>query len=215
MKRKKKREVNRTKTYKNNVYGYVRVSTKEQHPERQIDEFVRQGIPKKNIFCDKESGRNFNREKFQKLMKTLKEEDTLMIKSLDRLGRDYHEITEQWRKITREMKVDIQVVDMPLLNTAKEKGLMGTFISDLVLQILSFVAQNQVDYIKKAQAEGIASAKARGVHCGRPRKKLPTIFKEIAKKWKEKKITAQRASEILKISRRTFKRRMDELNLSI
>ena len=155
-------------------YGYIRVSTKDQNPERQYQAMGKMGVDKKNIYEDKMSGYSFSRPAYKKMIKRMKSNDVLVIKSIDRLGRNYSEILEQWRMLTKEKKIDIQVIDMPLLNTDSEnEGLTGTFISDLVLQILAYVAETERSFIKQRQAEGIAIAKANGVQFGRGRKEMP------------------------------------------
>ena len=172
-----------------NVYGYVRVSTKEQNEGRQLVAMQELNIPDKNIYMDKLSGKNFERPMYQSMLKKMRQDDLLYIKSIDRLGRNYEEILDQWRILTKEKKIDIVVLDMPLLDTRRGKDLIGTFLSDVVLQILSFVAENERATIKQRQAEGIAVAKARGVRFGRPPKPLPEDFYKIYQKWKEGKIT--------------------------
>ena len=157
-------------------YGYVRVSTKDQNENRQLEAMKQLEILKKNIYVEKISGKDFDRPIYQKLVKKLRPDDLLYIKSIDRLGRNYEEILEQWRILTKEKKVDIVVLDMPLLDTRRGKDLIGTFLSDIVLQVLSFVAENERSNIKQRQAEGIAIAKARGVRFGRPPKPLPSNF---------------------------------------
>lgn len=159
-----------------NKYGYVRVSTKDQNEDRQLEAMKQLEISEKNIYVEKISGKDFNRPVYQKLVKKLRADDLLYIKSIDRLGRNYEEILEQWRILTKEKKVDIVVSDMPLLDTRRGKDLMGTFLSDIVLQVLSFVAENERSNIKQRQAEGIAVAKAKGVRFGRPPKPLPKDF---------------------------------------
>lgn len=161
-----------------NIYGYVRVSTKEQNEDRQLIALHDVGVMQKNIYMDKQSGKDFNRPQYKKLLKKLKPGDLLYIKSIDRLGRNYEEIRNQWRIITKEKNADIYVIDMPLLDTRRGKDLLGTFISDLVLQLLSFVAENERTNIKQRQAEGIAAAKAKGIRFGRPPKPLPDNFHE-------------------------------------
>ena len=151
-----------------NVYGYIRVSSKDQNEDRQVIALQELNIPKKNIFLDKQSGKDFARPQYQRLMKKLKKDDLLYVKSIDRLGRNYEEILEQWRVLTKQKEIDIVVLDMPLLDTRRGKDLMGTFLSDIVLQVLSFVAENERKNIRQRQAEGIAAAKARGVRFGRP-----------------------------------------------
>ena len=196
-----------------NTYGYVRVSTIDQNEQRQMLEMHKAGICKRNIFIDKQSGKDFDRTNYKKLVKKLKEGDMLYVLSIDRLGRNYEEIQNQWRILTREKKIDICVIDMPLLDTRNGKDLMGTFIADLVLQILSFVAQNERENIKKRQEQGIAAAKARGVHMGRPKKELPGDFKAIVDLWKNEKITLDEALKRADISKSTFYRRLKNLQL--
>ena len=162
--------------YNNKAYGYVRVSSQDQHEDRQLISFEELKIPKGNIYVDKMSGKDFSRPNYKKLLRRIKAGDILYIKSIDRLGRNYDEIQNQWRIITKEKKVDIVVVDMPLLDTRKEKNLLGTFISNLVLQLLSFVAENERINIRQRQAEGIAAAKKRGVKFGRPPKEIPPFL---------------------------------------
>ena len=172
----------------NTVYGYVRVSSTDQNEDRQMIALSEVGVPKKNIFMDKMSGKDFERPQYQKLLKKLKPGDLLYVLSIDRLGRNYEEIQKQWRIITKEKNVDVSVIDMPLLDTRQGKDLMGTFIADLVLQILSFVAQSERENIKKRQAEGIAAAKAKGVRFGRPEKNVPDNFESLIKQWEQKKL---------------------------
>ena len=193
------------------TYGYARISSTDQNEERQMLALKEAGVMNKNIFLDKKSGKDFDRPQYQKMLKKLKENDLLYIKSIDRLGRNYPEIQEQWRVLTKEIKVDICVLDMPLLDTRKGKDLMGTFIADLVLQILSFVAETERENIHKRQAEGIAAAKARGVQFGRPKAKLPENFLVIVVKWEKKEITLEVALQKLHISRATFYRKVKEL----
>ena len=186
-------------------YGYVRVSTKEQNIDRQLVEMYAQGLNDKTIFIDKQSGKDFERDKYQKLKKKLKSGDLLIIKSIDRLGRNYDMIIDEWRTLVNDMNVDIQVLDMPLLDTRTEgKNLVGKFISDIVLQILSFVAENERENIKKRQAEGIRIAKEKGKHLGRPKLKLPKNFQSIANKYKKKEITLVEALSSLKMNRSSF-----------
>jgi len=187
-----------------NVYGYIRVSTKEQHEDRQIVSMQKLKIPKGHIYMDKVSGKDFNRPMYQCMLSKLKENDVLYVVSIDRLGRNYEEIIEQWRKLTKEIKIDIVVLDMPLLDTRRGKDLMGTFLSDIVLQVLSFVAENERANIKKRQAEGIAVAKAKGVKFGRPSKELPENFTCMYKKWKEGKITGTEAADACGMPISTF-----------
>ncbi|WP_367924239.1 recombinase family protein [uncultured Ruthenibacterium sp.] len=189
------------------IYGYVRVSTKEQCEERQLIALQDFSVPPNNIFMDKLSGKDFNRPQYQKLLKKLKAQDLLVVKSIDRLGRNYEEILEQWRFITKEKKADIVVLDMPLLNTRQPgRDLTGTFIADLVLQILSYVAQTERENIKQRQREGIAAAKNRGVRFGRPRKEVPLEFDLLCSEWKKKNISSREAAQKLGISQDTFLR---------
>ena len=186
-------------------YGYVRVSTKEQNIDRQLVELYAQGLNDKTIFIDKQSGKDFERDEYQNLKKILKSGDLLIIKSIDRLGRNYDMIIDEWRTLVNDMNVDIQVLDMPLLDTRTEgKNLVGKFISDIVLQILSFVAENERENIKKRQAEGIRIAKEKGKHLGRPKLKLPKNFTIIANQYKKKEITLAEALSSLKMNRSTF-----------
>ena len=187
-----------------NVYGYVRVSTKEQNEGRQLVAMQELNIPDKNIYMDKLSGKNFERPMYQSMLKKMRQDDLLYIKSIDRLGRNYEEILDQWRILTKEKKIDIVVLDMPLLDTRRGKDLIGTFLSDVVLQIFSFVAENERATIKQRQAEGIAVAKARGVRFGRPPKPLPEDFYKIYQKWKEGKITGVVAANACNMPVSTF-----------
>ena len=190
-----------------NEYGYVRVSSTDQNEERQIIALRNSGICPEKIFVDKLSGKDFNRPMYQKMVKEMSAGDVLYIMSIDRLGRNYEEIQEQWRILTKEMGVDISVIDMPLLDTRTCKDLMGTFIADLVLQILSFVAQNERETIRKRQAQGIAAAKARGVHMGRPRIVLPDSFINMVNDEGERKTIKEIASEF-GVSESTIYRRL-------
>lgn len=178
-----------------NSYGYVRVSSTDQNEDRQLAAMKQIGVPGKNIFTDRQSGKNFDRPAYKKLIRKLQSGDVLFITSIDRLGRNYEEIQKQWRILTKEIGVDIAVIDMPLLDTRSGKDLLGTFIADLVLQILSFVAQSEHENIKKRQHEGIIAAKERGVRFGRPPKPLPDNFLEISELWRIGKITGAEASE--------------------
>lgn len=184
-------------------YGYVRVSTKEQNEDRQLIALKEINITGNAVFIDKLSGKDFHRPQYKRLIRKLKKDDVLIIKSIDRLGRNYNEIIEQWRIITKEKKANIRVIDMPLLDTTLGKDLMGTFISDLVLQLLSFVAENERESIKKRQYEGIRAAMMRGVKFGRPKKKLPPDYKEIIINWKNKSITRNEALRRLGVSEST------------
>ena len=185
-------------------YGYARVSTKEQNEQRQIIALEEFGLNLRQIFIDKQSGKNFERANYQRLTRRLKEGDTLVVKSIDRLGRNYNEILEQWRIITKEKRAAIVVLDMPLLDTRRGKDLMGTFLSDIVLQVLSFVAENERTNIRQRQAEGIAAAKARGVKFGRPPRPLPDNFYEVHKAWRDKKLTLKEAAEACDLPVGTF-----------
>lgn len=176
------------------IYGYIRVSSIDQNEGRQLIALYEKGVPQKNIYIDKQSGKDFDRPKYKRLIRRLKAGDLIYILSIDRLGRNYKEIQEQWRILTKEKQVDICVLDMPLLDTRQGKDLMGTFIADLVLQILSFVAQSERENIRKRQAEGIAAAKSRGVKFGRPSLPLPDNFYGVHKDWRDKKMTLQQAA---------------------
>ena len=176
------------------IYGYIRVSTREQNEDRQLIALREVGVTDKFIFTDKQSGKDFNRPKYKQLLRKLKKDDLLYIKSIDRLGRNYEEILQQWRILTKEKGVDIVVLDMPLLDTRRGKDLMGTFLSDIVLQVLSFVAENERTNIKQRQAEGIAAAKAQGIKFGRPPLPLSDNFYEVHKAWRSKKITLKQAA---------------------
>ena len=190
------------------VYGYVRVSSADQNEERQRIAMAQEGLKEKDIFMDKQSGKDFERPAYLKLLKKLKEGDLLLIESIDRLGRNYEEIIEQWRYITKFIKADIRVLDMPLLDTTISKDLLGTFIADLVLQVLSFVAQNERESIRKRQAQGIAAAKARGVHLGRPSSARPDNFSKIVRAWEAQKITFEEALHRSGLGQSTFYRRL-------
>ena len=187
-----------------NVYGYVRVSTKDQNEDRQLIALQEMSIPEKNIFVDKQSGKDFKRPMYKRMLRKIKKDDLLYVKSIDRLGRNYVEILEQWRILTKEKGIDIVVLDMPLLDTRRGKDLMGTFLSDIVLQVLSFVAENERENIRQRQAEGIAAAKARGVKFGRPPLPLPDNFYEIHKDWRAKKITLKQAASACNMPVGTF-----------
>ena len=187
------------------TYGYVRVSTKEQNEDRQLIALNDAGVAKKDIFMDKLSGKDFNRPQYKKMIRCLKKDDVIFVKSIDRLGRNYDEIIEQWRIITKKIEADIVVLDMPLLDTrSKENDLTGTFISDMVLQLLSYVAQTERENIKQRQKEGIAAARLRGVKFGRPRKMVPENFEKICFLWKEGEISSRKAADELSISQSTF-----------
>ena len=192
------------------VYGYARVSSAEQNEERQMSALRKRSITEENIYVDKLSGKDFNRPAYKKLVCRLKNGDLLYILSIDRLGRNYEEIQNQWRIITKKIGADICVIDMPLLDTRQGKDLMGSFIADLVLQILSFAAQNERENIKKRQLQGIAAAKANGVRFGRPQKKQPYNFISLVKAWEKKKITINEILKKCEMSESTFYRRLRE-----
>ena len=191
------------------VYGYIRVSSTDQNEDRQGIALDAKGVPAQNIFMDKLSGKDFERPQYKRLIKRLRTGDLLYILSIDRLGRNYKEIQEQWRIITKEKGVDVCVIDMPLLDTRTAKDLMGTFIADLVLQILSFVAENERANIKKRQEQGIAAAKARGVRFGRPPSPLPEKFHEAYQLWKSGKVTGTAAAGICGMPLSTFRYRAE------
>ena len=196
----------------NKMYGYVRVSSQEQNEDRQLIAMAEAGVARANIFMDKQSGKDFERPNYKRLMKKLRPGDTLIIKSIDRLGRNYEEIQNQWRIITKEKKVDIVVIDMPLLDTRRDKNLLGTFISDLVLQLLSFISENERTTIRQRQAEGIAAAKKRGVRFGRPTKEAPPDFDELIAKWQKKEMPLDEILRQYGMSESTFYRRLRERN---
>lgn len=185
-------------------YGYIRVSSTDQNEDRQLIALHGRGVPDNRIYMDKQSGKDFDRPKYKQLVRKIKQGDLLYILSIDRLGRNYREIQEQWRLLTQEKGADICVLDMPLLDTRQGKDLMGTFIADLILQILSFVAQSERENIRQRQKEGIAAAKARGVKFGRPPSALPDNFDEIHRAWRGKKITLRQAAEACGIPEGTF-----------
>ena len=195
------------------IYGYARVSAIDQNEDRQLLAMQELEIPDKQIFMDKQSGKDFERPAYQKLIKKLKPGDLLYILSIDRLGRNYEEIQNQWRMLTKEKAIDIVVIDMPLLDTRLNKDLMGTFIADLVLQILSFVAQSERENIKKRQAEGIAAARAKGVHLGRPVKKPPENFVPLAKQWERGKLTSKAFMQQTGLKETTLYRRLREYKI--
>lgn len=187
-----------------NIYGYMRVSSKEQNEDRQKIALTEMGVPENNIYMDKQSGKDFERTQYKRLLRKLNENSVLYIKSIDRLGRNYGELNEQWRIITKEKKADIVVIDMPLLDTRREKNLLGTFISDVVLALLSYVAENERTNIKQRQAEGIAAAKARGVKFGRPPLPIPENFYQMHKDWRAGKITIEEAVKACNMCPKTF-----------
>lgn len=195
------------------IYGYIRVSSTDQNEDRQLDAMHEVGIPERNIYLDKQSGKDFDRPQYKKLTKKLKPGDLLYILSIDRLGRNYEEIQRQWRVLTKDCGVDICVIDMPLLDTRNGKDLMGTFIADLVLQILSFVAQNERENIHKRQADGIAAAKARGVSFGRPLLSVPEDFDILVHAWENKQMPLTEVLNHCDISESTFYRRLRTFRL--
>ena len=193
------------------VYGYARISTKDQNLDRQLDAFSEREIQKNNIFIDRESGKNFERSQYKKMLKKLKQGDCIVIKSIDRMGRNYGEILEQWRIITKEKGADIEILDMPLLNTTTEKeDLTGLFISDLVLQILAYVAETERTFIKQRQREGIIAAKSRGTRFGRPKKEDPDGFLDAFQKWKSGEVSSRVGATLANMSHSTFYRRCRE-----
>lgn len=195
---------------KSQAYGYVRVSSLDQNEDRQMVEMLKKEIPRQNIYLDKQSGKDFNRPQYKKMLEQLQKGDLLYILSIDRLGRNYEEIQGQWRFLIKEIGIDICVIDMPLLDTRNGKDLMGTFIADLVLQILSFVAQSERENIRKRQMQGIAAAKAKGLHMGRPVKEVPEDFERLIHQWKKKKITMAELLEQCNMARATFYRKLRE-----
>ena len=186
------------------IFGYARVSTREQNEARQLLALREFGVEDERIFTDRQSGKDFDRPAYRRLVRRLRPGDTLAVKSIDRLGRNYREILEQWRILTHERRVGVVVLDMPLLDTRRGKDLMGTFLSDIVLQVLSFVAENERTNIRQRQAEGIAAAKARGVKFGRPPRPLPDNFYEVHKAWRDKKLTLKEAAETCDLPVGTF-----------
>ena len=195
------------------TYGYARVSSQEQNEDRQLIALSEKDIPEENIFVDKQSGKDFDRPQYQMLVSKMKSGDLLYILSIDRLGRNYREIGKQWQMLTKEIGIDICVLDMPLLDTRDGKDLMGTFIADLVLQILSFVAENERINIRKRQEEGILAAKKRGVKFGRPEVEVPDNFGEIVRKWEEKEVPMEETLKDCNMSKTTFYRRVREYKL--
>ena len=189
------------------IYGYARVSTREQNEDRQIIALKEMGVPEKNIFLDKLSGKNFDRPQYKKLLKKLDDNSVLYIKSIDRLGRSYRDLSDQWQLITKDKGADVVVIDMPVLDTRREKNLLGTLISDLVLALLSYVAESEYSTIHQRQAEGIAAARARGVKLGRPPKPLPDNFHEVYQKWKAEKISTEEAARLVNMPPSTFRYR--------
>lgn len=189
---------------KGKTYGYVRVSTREQNEGRQLTAMREFGVAEENIIMEKQSGRDFNRPLYQRLVKRLRPEDVLVVKSIDRLGRNYEEILEQWACITKEHKAAIVVLDMPLLDTRRGRDLTGTLIADIVLQLLSYVAQTERENIRQRQAEGIAAAKVKGVHFGPPPSDMPECFEEVRQAWRKKSITLREAAETCGVPKSTF-----------
>lgn len=186
------------------VYGYVRVSTREQNEDRQMIALNEKKVPEKNIFIDKQSGKDFERPMYQRMLKKLRQDDLIYVKSIDRLGRNYEDILEQWRILTKEKKVDIVVLDMELLDTRKGKDLMGTFLSDIVLQVLSFVAENERKNIRQRQKEGIEAARLRGVRFGRPKHQVPDDFEQICCRWESGEIIGREAAQLCDMPLTTF-----------
>ena len=198
------------------IYGYIRVSTREQNEDRQVIALREVGVPERNVYIDKQSGKDFERPQYKKLLRKMKKDDLLYIKSIDRLGRNYAEILEQWRFLTKEKGIDIVVLDMPLLDTRQTgRDLTGTFVADLVLQILSYVAQTERENIRQRQMEGIAAAKLRGVQFGRPRKPGPEEFFRLKERWERKEISSRQAAKELHIAQDTFLRWVHERETEI
>lgn len=197
----------RWETIDNNRYGYIRVSSKDQNEDRQLIALKEAGVPEKNIYIEKRSGKDFDRPQYRRLMRRMKRDDLLYIKSIDRLGRNYTEILEQWRLLTKNKGIDIVVLDMPLLDTRRGKDLMGTFLADIVLQVLSFVAENERTNIRQRQAEGIAAAKAKGIRFGRVPKPLPENFHAVYQRWKSGEITGTAAAKECGMPLSTFRYR--------
>ncbi len=193
------------------MYGYVRVSTREQNEARQMRALYDIAVPRENIYMDKQSGKDFERPMYHRMVRRLQEDDVIFVKSIDRLGRNYEEILEQWRFLTKEKRVDIVVLDMELLDTRRGKDLMGTFLSDVVLQILSFVAENERKNIRERQKEGIEAAKMRGVQFGRPKRDLPDNFEQICYQWRSGEIPGKEAARLLSIPLSTFYGRAKEV----
>lgn len=196
----------------NQIYGYIRVSSRDQNEDRQVIAMREFGIAEKNLVIDKQSGKDFARPGYRRLLRKLKPNDTLVIKSIDRLGRNYDEVLEQWRLLTKEKQVDIVVLDMPLLDTRKGRDLIGTLISDIVLQLLSYVAQTEREFIHQRQAEGIAAAKARGVKFGRKPKERPAEYEHLCDEWRAGRISARAAARQLGVAHRTFMKWVEQEN---
>ena len=193
------------------VYGYIRVSARDQNEDRQLVAMHNVKVPKRNIYLDKQSGKDFERPMYSELVQKLQKDDLIFVKSIDRLGRNYKEIQEQWQFLTRVKEVDIAVIDMPLLDTRRGKSLVGTLLSDIVLQVLAFAAENERDNIRTRQREGIDAAKAKGVKFGRPRMGMPENFDEICSKWRYGMITTEQAAQECGVSRSTLYKRYHEL----
>ena len=196
------------------TYGYIRVSSTDQNEDRQLDAMRELDIPPENLFVDKKSGKDFERISYMRLVKRLRQGDWLYILSIDRLGRNYDEIQNQWRILTKEKNIDIVVIDIPILDTRQYKDLIGTFIADLVLQILSFVAQSERENIRKRQAQGIAAAKARGVRFGRPVKTPPENFRELVRQWERGELSTKEITKLCGIGKTTFYSRLHEYKLT-
>ena len=197
------------------IFGYARVSTREQNVDRQLDALAPFGIPKRNLYIEKRSGKDFERPAYKRLLKRLKPGDLLYVKSIDRLGRNYTEIIEQWRVITKEKQADVKVLDMPLLDTTYGKDLLGTFVADLTLQVMSFVAQMERESIHQRQAEGIAAAKARGVRFGKTPKPLPDNFEELFVLWRQKKLSNQELARLCGLDISVIYRRLREAGVPL
>lgn len=195
------------------IYAYIRVSSKDQNEDRQLDALASYNIPKRNYYIDKQSGKNFDRPAYKRLIKRLKPGDLLIVKSIDRLGRNYTDIIEQWRIITKEKKADIKIIDMPLLDTTYGKDLLGTFIADLTLQVMSFAAQLERENIRQRQAEGIAAAQARGIRWGNKEKKFPEDFDVLYDKWKKGEMNTQSIMECCDMKRTAFYKHLKEYEM--
>lgn len=194
------------------IYGYARVSSVGQKEDRQLDALMNAGISKKDVYVDKMSGESFERPQYQKLLGKLRQNSVLVIKSIDRLGRNYEEIIEQWRIINKEKKADIVVLDMPLLDTRRDKNLLGTLISDMVLMLLSYVAENERVNIKQRQREGIEAARSRGIHLGRPQQPITEDFMEMYQLWEQGEITIREGAKRCNMSKTTFHRKVLKVN---
>ena len=194
------------------IFGYIRVSAKDQNEDRQLRAIQDTGVKKKNIYIDKQSGKDFERPMYKKMVRRLRKGDLIYIKSIDRLGRNYNEILEQWQYLTHTLDIDLVVLDMPLLDTRRGKDLMGSFLSDIVLQVLSFAAENERTNIRTRQREGIEAARARGVRFGRPPLPLPENFEQICQDWRNGRITSTRAADLCGFSRSTFYARINKMD---